>query len=192
MEIEKLIAGEVVKKELYEELTYSELEKTIDHIWSVLFVTGYLTQRGREGENTYLLAIPNREVHQIFVTQIREWFRETVEKNHSELDTFCSAFQNGDAATAKEGFTRYLQKTISIRDTYVQQAKKENFYHGMLLGLLSHMEEWLVFSNAESGEGYSDILVEIEEEGIGIVIEVKYGENGALDKACAEALKQIE
>ena len=151
-EIERLIAGEAIAKEIKQELTYNELDKTIDHLWSVLFTTGYLTQRGREEGRKYLLAIPNLEIRELFITQIREWFR----------------------------------------DTAVKKEKKEHFYHGILLGLLSHKENWLVRSNAESGEGYSDILVEVPETKIGVVIELKYAQEGKMDAACEEALRQIE
>lgn len=191
-EIEELIAGEAVWKEIHPELTYSELDKTIDNLWSVLFTTGYLTQRGKGDGNKYLLAIPNMEVRQIFVSQINEWFKDITQKDTPRLNAFCAAFQDADAKAIEEAFTGYLKKTISIRDTSVRKTKKENFYHGILLGLLSHMEDWSISSNAESGDGYSDILIEIAEQGIGIVIEVKYGENGMLDAACEEALEQIE
>lgn len=191
-EIESLIAGEAVWKEIHPELTYSELDKTIDNLWSVLFTTGYLTQHGKADGNKYLLAIPNREIRQIFVSQINEWFTETAQEDAPRLNAFCAAFKRGDTEAIEEAFTGYLKKTISIRDTNVRKTKKENFYHGILLGLLSCMEDWSISSNAESGDGYSDILIEIAEEDIGIVIEVKYGENGALDAACEEALKQIE
>lgn len=191
-EIERLIAGESVIKEVHQELTYKELDKTIDHLWSVLFMTGYLTQCGKAKEKKYELVIPNYEIRQIFVAQIREWFQENVKKDSSRLSDFCYAFTEGDAKKIEELFNAYLKKTISIRDTAVRKERKENFYHGILLGLLSHREDWVILSNAESGEGYSDIQIEIEEIGIGIVIEVKYAENNSLDAACQEALSQIE
>lgn len=191
-EIERLIAGETLSKEIHQELTYTDLDTTIANLWSVLFTTGYLTQRGKIQGNRYQLAIPNREIRQIFITQVKEWFSDIVRKDTPKLDAFCTAFFKGDASLIEEQFNSYLMKTISIRDTNVPKAKKENFYHGILLGLLSHMEDWLISSNAESGEGYSDILVEIEAEKIGIVIEVKYAEHHSLDAACKEALQQIE
>ena len=191
-EIERLIAGETLSKEIHQELTYKDLDTTIANLWSVLFTTGYLTQRGKIQGNRYQLAIPNREIRQIFITQVKEWFSDIVRKDTPKLDAFCTAFFKGDASLIEEQFNSYLMKTISIRDTNVPKAKKENFYHGILLGLLSHMEDWLISSNAESGEGYSDILVEIEAEKIGIVIEVKYAEHHSLDAACKEALQQIE
>lgn len=191
-EIERLIAGETLSKEIHQELTYKDLDTTIANLWSVLFTTGYLTQRGKIQGNRYQLAIPNREIRQIFITQVKEWFSDIVRKDTPKLDAFCTAFFKGDASLIEEQFNSYLMKTISIRDTNVPKAKKENFYHGILLGLLSHMEDWLISSNAESGEGYSDILVEIEAEKIGIVIEVKYAQHHSLDAACKEALQQIE
>lgn len=191
-EIEKLIAGETVVKPIRQELTYNELDSSIDHLWSVLFTTGYLTQRGKVGEEQYRLAIPNKEIRKIFVTQVQEWFQEAARLDTPKLDAFCAAFPRGDTKGIEELFNSYLRRTISIRDTGVRKEKKENFYHGILLGLLSHKEDWGIFSNAEAGDGYSDILVEIDTEQIGIVIEIKYAEENAFDAGCAEALKQIE
>lgn len=190
-EIEALVAGETVTHRIRQELTYRELYDNIDNLWSVLFTTGYLAQRGAEDADVYRLAIPNMEIRQIFVEQIQEWFREESRKDTPRLDAFCSAFLRGDADAVETQLNTYLRKTISIRDTAARKTKKENFYHGMLLGLLSHREDWIVTSNTESGDGYSDILVEAEDQGIGIVIEVKYAEEGKLDAACTEALEQI-
>ncbi len=190
-EIEALVAGETVTHRIRQELTYRELYDNIDNLWSVLFTTGYLAQRGAEDADVYRLAIPNLEIRQIFVEQIQEWFREESRKDTPRLDAFCSAFLRGDADAVETQLNTYLRKTISIRDTAARKTKKENFYHGMLLGLLSHREDWIVTSNTESGDGYSDILVEAEDQGIGIVIEVKYAEEGKLDAACTEALEQI-
>ena len=191
-EIEVLMAGETVTRRIRQELTYRELYDNIDNLWSVLFTTGYLTWRGTEGAGIYRLAIPNQEIRQIFVEQIQEWFQEEARKDTPRLDAFCAAFPQGDAETVEKQLNAYLRKTISIRDTAVQTAKKENFYHGILLGLLSHREDWIVVSNVESGDGYSDILVELEEEGIGIVVEVKYAPDGDLEQGCREAMEQIE
>lgn len=191
-EIEVLVAGEAVTHRVRQELTYRELYNNIDNLWSVLFTTGYLTQRGAEMTDVYQLAIPNLEIRQIFVEQIQEWFREESRKDTSRLDALCAAFLQADAEAVETQFNAYLRKTISIRDTAVRKAKKENFYHGILLGLLSHREDWIVTSNAESGDGYSDILVEAEEESVGIVIEVKYAENGNFEKGCRDALEQID
>lgn len=191
-EIEQLIAGESIVKEIRQELTYNELDKSVGHLWSVLFTTGYLTQKGRLDSKRYRLAIPNREIWELFLTQIREWFQDTTSENVMKLDKFCRAFPDGNAEIIEELLNDYLWNTISIRDTAVAKERKENFYHGILLRLLSHMENWLVKSNQESGEGYSDILVEVPESRTGVVIEMKYAQGGLLDTACAEALQQIE
>ena len=189
-EIELLIDGESIRKEIKEELTYRELYQNIENIWSVLFTTGYLTKQGKMEGNACRLVIPNREIRQIFVEQIREWFQEEARKDEVKLDAFCEAFASGDAELAERQFNAYLKKTISIRDTAVRKEKKENFYHGILLGLLSHRGDWDVSSNAESGTGYSDILVETEDD-LGIVIEIKYASDGNLEAGCREALEQI-
>lgn len=191
-DIEHLIAGEEIIKEVHQELTYSELDSTIENLWSVLFTTGYLTSRGRAEDDRLRLAIPNKEIRNLFIRQIREWFKDTVRKDTSKLDCFCNAFPIGNVSVIEELLNEYLWTTISIRDTAVPYGKKENFYHGILLGLLSHREEWRIISNAESGIGYSDILAEIFENRVGIVIEVKYAEDGDLETSCKEALKQIE
>lgn len=191
-EIEQLIAGETIVKEIRPELTYNELDRTIDNLWSVLFTTGYLTQRGRVQGNAYRLAIPNMEVRELFVRQIKEWFNESSSEDSSRLNAFCEAFPTGDVKTIENQFNDYLWNSISIRDTFVPKACKENFYHGILLGLLQYKENWLVRSNAESGEGYSDILVEVPESRTGVVIELKYAAGDKLDLGCIEALAQIE
>lgn len=189
-EIEKLISGEEIVKEIRQELTYSELDSSIENLWSVLFTTGYLTQRGQVGTDTFKLAIPNLEIRRLFIKQIREWFRETSQSDGETLNEFCNAFPRQNPKKIEELFGDYLWNTISIRDT--APAKKENFYHGILLGLLGYKSNWLIKSNAESGIGYSDILVEVPDNRTGIVIELKYAENGNMDAACEEALKQIE
>ncbi|MDE6896902.1 MAG: PD-(D/E)XK nuclease domain-containing protein, partial [Lachnospiraceae bacterium] len=178
-------------KRIHQELTYRDLYKDVEHLWSVLFATGYLTQRKKRDKDEYGLVIPNLEIRQIFVDQIREWFQEEVRKDTPMLDAFCRAFLEADVSNIEKSFNQYLGRTISIRDTNVRKVKKENFYHGILLGLLSHREDWDIDSNAESGNGYSDILVEAEED-TGFVIEIKYSEEEKLDKGCKEALKQIE
>lgn len=190
-EIERLIEGAGIKKEIHQELTYRDFDADIDHLWSLLFMTGYLTQCGEDDSGMTELVIPNREIHWIFVQQIRRWFKEETRKNMPRLEGFCKAFQENDVSAIEEGFTAYLRKTISIRETSVRKEKKENFYHGLLLGLFGNMAGWKVRSNAESGDGYSDITVEVEEGEIGIVIEVKYAENARFDAACKKALKQI-
>ena len=191
-EIEQLIAGEEIVKEIRQELTYDELDKTIDNLWSVLFTTGYLTQRGRVDGRCYRLAIPNREIRELFITQIREWFKDSVGRDKTTLDDFAAARLRGDESQVEKIFGDYLWNTISIRDTAVSKERKENFYHGILLGLFGFMDNWIVKSNVESGIGYSDILIEAFDCRVGIVIEVKYAEDGNLDAACKKALEQIE
>ena len=191
-EIEQLIAGETVERIVRQELTYREMYDSIENVWSVLFSTGYLTKRGEPDGKKLKLAIPNTEVRNIFIEQISEWFQDTARKDGATLDAFCDAFKNGDAAKAEAQFQAYLKKTISIRDTFVKKERKENFYHGILVGLFGYKDSWDISSNQESGEGYTDILVEIEDEDIGIVIEVKYADNGDLEAACREAVEQIE
>lgn len=191
-EIEGLVAGECIIKELHQELTYEDMYQTVDNIWSVLFTTGYLTQRGRLEGNIFRLAIPNREIRNIFTTQIMQLFRENVKKDGELLNRFCEALENGNTESAEKCFGEYLRKTISIRDTSVRKEMKENFYHGVLLGILGIKENWIVRSNRESGEGYSDILIETDDTAMGIVIEMKYAEDGNLQKAAEKALKQIE
>ena len=190
-EIENLISGETVIKEIKQELTYNELDKSIENLWSILFTTGYLTQRERIDSRKLRLAIPNREIKELFELQIREWFQEKSSEDVKKLDKLCMAFPDGDAETIEDLFNDYLWNTISIRDTAVK-GRKENFYHGVLLGLLSHMENWAVWSNIESGEGYCDILLEVPENRVGVVIEMKYAQEDKMEAACTEALKQIE
>lgn len=191
-EIEKLIAGESIEKELRQELTYPELYTSIDNLWSVLFTTGYLTQNGNPEGEIFRLCIPNLEIRNIFTRQVMDWFKDTVRQDGEALQRFCEALKNGDAAGVERQLGAYLKKTISIRDTFVRKQSKENFYHGILLGILGFKETWGVYSNRESGGGYSDILVEIDEEELGIVIEIKYPDNGDLAAGCSAALAQIE
>lgn len=190
-EIEDLVAGEVIEKEIHQELTYKDMYRSIDNIWSVLFTTGYLTQRGKPDRKRFPLAIPNMEIREIFTDQIMELFKEDLRKNGEAVNAFCDALKNGDASQAETRFGEYLRRTISIRDTFVKKKLKENFYRGILLGLLGFQDTWGISSNKESGDGYSDILVEIDWEGTGIVIEMKYAEDGNLEAACKEALEQI-
>ena len=191
-ELERLLAGETVVKTIRQELTYNELDTTIDNLWSILFTTGYLTWQGRAEDGSYKLVIPNLEIRDLFVTQIMEWFHEASQQDTSRIDSFCEAFPAADREAVEKGFSDYLWQMISIRDTFSQKERKENFYHGILLGLLRYKENWIIKSNEESGEGYSDILLEIPESRTGVVIEVKYAERDMLDKMCAEALEQIE
>ena len=191
-EIERLIAGEYIEKEISQELTYDEIDKSIANLWSVLFTTGYLTKQGVTDDGKVRLSIPNREIKNLFIKKIREWFSDTTANDGKTLEQFCNAFVDKDTEKIEELFGDYLWNTISIRDTAVAKDKKENFYHGILLGLLGYKASWLIKSNTESGTGYSDILVEVPKNRTGIVIELKYAENGDMDAACDEALKQIE
>lgn len=193
-EIERLIAQESIRRPVNQELTYNELDNSIENLWSVLFTTGYLTQRGRYGEGAeqqYDLVIPNREIRSLFVIQIQAWFKEASRGDVSRLEQFCRAFLQGDAERIEELLDGYLWSSISIRDTAVRTVKKENFYHGMLLGLLQYEDSWIIKSNAESGEGYSDILIRTPER-IGVLIEVKYVQDGSLERGCTVAMEQIE
>ncbi len=191
-DIERLVAGETIIKEIHQELTYPEIYQTVDNIWSLLFTTGYLTQRGKAEGRQMKLAIPNLAVRDVFVTQIMDFFKENVREDGDTLNRFCDALQHGDAETVEQIFAEYLRKTISIRDTAVRTDMKENFYHGILLGILGVKNRWGISSNREMGEGYADILAEPDTGDMGIIIEVKYAHDGDLDAACKEALKQIE
>ena len=190
-EIERLVAGEIIIKEIHQELTYPEIYQTIDNIWSLLFTTGYLTQRGKAEGRQMKLAIPNLEIRDIYVTQIMEFFKENVRKDGDTLNRFCNALQKGDAEVVEKVFTEYLRRSISIRDTFIKKDMKENFYHGVLVGILGVKDRWGISSNREMGEGYADILAEPDTGDMGIIIEVKYAYDGDLDAACKEALKQI-
>lgn len=190
-EIELLISGGIVWKKIRQELTYRDIDSKIDNLWSILFTTGYLTQCGKDDGSMTGLVIPNKEVRWIFEEQIQDWFEEETKRDAQMLKNFCRAFEENDTAAIEKGFTSYLRKTISIRDNNVKKEMKENFYHGILLGLFAGMEGWKVKSNPEAGEGYCDISVEVENKEIGIIIEVKYAENASFDHGCKEALRQI-
>ena len=189
-EIEALIAGEEIEKEICQELTYQDMYANIENIWSVLFMTGYMTYHGKPENNRFCLAIPNLEIRNIFTTQIMEYFRKNVQADGKTLKRFCDALEQGDAETVEEILQQYLKKTISIRDTFVQKQMKENFYHGILLGILGIKERWAVSSNRESGDGYSDIVVETENSEKGMILELKYAQDGNLEQACRKALAQ--
>lgn len=190
-EIENLVAGEVIEKEIHQELTYKDMYTSVDNLWSVLFTTGYLTQKAKPEDNRFQLAIPNMEIRNIFTTQIMDFFKENVPKNRAALSEFCEALKNGDAENVEKQLTEYLRRTISIRDTFVKKQMKENFFHGILLGILSFGDTWSVSSNREAGDGYSDILVETDDGETGIILELKYADDGNLDTACKKALEQI-
>ena len=190
-DVEHLINGETITKAIRQELTYREVEDSIDNIWSVLYSTGYLTCRRRVPGKKMELALPNREVRELFIELVKDWFEETTQADSGRINRFCVAFSAGDTDTIQDMLNDYLWDSISVRDTAVRINMKENFYHGMLLGLLQNQDSWLVKSNAETGEGYSDISIQTPER-TGIVIELKYADDGNLEKACGEALKQIE
>lgn len=190
-EMERLIGGEIVQKEIHEEMTYHDLYADMGNVWSVLFMTGYLTQRGRADGNLYNLVIPNREIRNIFTEQIMKMFQEQAEQDGETLGRFCDALEQGNAEEVERCFTGYMRKTVSIRDTFVRKATKENFYHGMLIGLLGFKEGWTVMSNREAGDGFSDIQVLIDDAETGIVIEVKYAQDGDLEAECQKALTQM-
>ena len=192
-EIERLIAGEAIEKAVRLELTYGEVDNSIDNLWSVLFTTGYLTQAGRVERGVYKLIIPNREVREVFVFQIQEWFKNTVVRDEKPMQAFCQAFLDGNAEEIQRRLTIILGKMISILDTKAKDDQKENFYHGLLLGLLRSEPNWLILSNVESGEGFSDILIEPEDPDAGMVIEVKYSPTLAgMENACQAAMAQIK
>jgi hypothetical protein len=192
-ELERLVSGNVVRKRINETITYKELYSTIDNLWSTLFMTGYLTQRGSEDDGRYRLVIPNREIRNIVTDNILSLFQDEVKKDGQMANAFCQVLMEGKEKEVERLLTAYMGKTISIRDTFVRKSIKENFYHGILLGILSFKTGWEVSSNRESGTGFSDILIEIDDSDIGIVIEVKYSDDeDQLEKDCKEALKQIK
>lgn len=191
MELEQLVNGGIVQKEINSELTYKELYSSIDNLWSTLFMTGYLTQRGESSGNRYNLVIPNREIRNIITNHILKMFKENVKDDGKTVSDLCDALLNKNPEKVELIFTEYMKKTISIRDTFARKPTKENFYHGLLLGILGFKENWSVMSNRESGDGFGDILIRIEDEDVGIVIEVKYADDGNLQGECEKALQQI-
>ena len=191
-EIERLIAGESIEKSVRMELTYDEIDNSIDNLWSILFTTGYLTQQGKTGRNIYQLVIPNREIREVYIIQIQEWFKNTVLHNTEPVKELLQAFENGDAGIIQKRLTGILANTISIFDTKARNEEKEIFYHGILLGLLRCEPDWLIQSNVESGDGLVDILIEPEDPDAGIIIELKYAQTyDGLEKACERAMNQI-
>lgn len=190
-EIEQLIGGGTIAKTLRQELTCRDVEDSIDNVWSVLYSTGYLTLKERLNGKQVKLALPNREVRELFIDLVKEWFQETTLADSARIHRFCAAFPAEDVSTIQDMLHDYLWDSISVRDTAVRMNRKENFYHGMVLGLLQSQGSWRVQSNDETGTGYSDISISTRER-TGIVIEIKYANDGNLDGACAEALKQIE
>ncbi len=192
-EIEQLMAGGTIEKEIKPELTYRDLDNSIDNLWSVLFTTGYLTWVKRVTAKVYQLKIPNAEIHDLFASEIMEWFQDRSRADQSEAWKLCREFLNGDPEAIQKRLNRILAQTISILDTAAREEQKENFYHGILLGLLRSSADWLIVSNAESGDGFSDILIEPEDPDTGIIIEVKYASGiRELEKACGNAIRQIK
>ena len=192
-EVEELLNGGEITKSIKQELTYREIDDSAENVWSVLYSTGYLTGRHVEHADADLfrLWIPNGEIRKLFSDLVQVWFRQMTRSDSARINRFCAAFPEGDVETIQEMLHDYLWDSISVRDTAVRTNMKENFYHGMLLGLLRSQGSWLVKSNAETGEGYSDISIQTPDR-IGIVIELKYADDGNLEAACKEALKQIE
>ena len=186
-EVEELLNGGQITKRVKQELTYREIDDSVENVWSVLYSTGYLTGRHieREDADIFRLWIPNGEIRKLFYDLVEDWFSEVTRSDTTRISRFCTAFPAGDADTIQEMLGDYLWDSISVRDTAVR------FYHGMLLGLLQNQDSWLVKSNAETGEGYSDISIQTPER-LGIVMELKYADDGNLEKACGEALRQIE
>ncbi len=196
-EIEALISGEYVEKALNPELTYTDFDSKEPgtqqtYLWSVLFAAGYLTDAEEPNGRIHKLVIPNKEILGIYEEKIRSWFETKSTGNTEKWHRFCSAFRDGDGEAVQNIFNEFMNDSISIRDTYIRKEMKENFYHGLLLGLLKADGTWIVKSNAESGVGYTDIKLTIPSSKTGCVIEVKYAENGKFDAACKEAMTQID
>ena len=190
-EIEQLIAGSAVGKRVRLDLTYDEIDRSIDNIWSVLFTTGYLTQAGVSADGIYKLVIPNKEICEVFVLKIQEWFKTVVDSNQASAEKINQGFLVGNSEVIQQELTMFLTETISILDTKARDEQKENFYHGILLGILKNYSGWAVKSNRESGDGFADILVKPQNPDAGIIIEVKYAHSFKdLEYACESALKQ--
>ncbi len=191
-EIERLINGEAIEKELRLELTYEEIDQSIENLWSVLFTTGYLTQTGRPKDGAYRLIIPNREVREVFRLQINEWFKKSIFSNTERLTAFWKAFEEGDTEGVEQYLNRILSNSISVFDTKARREEKESSYHNLLVGILTGNADWLVKSNVEAGEGFADIIVETDDPDAGIVVELKYTKNfDELKAASQKALDQI-
>lgn len=192
-EIERLVSGETIEKQVSLELTYDEIDTTIDNLWSVLFTTGYLTQTGMTESGAYKLVIPNKEVREVYKLQIQEWFKRTVMSNTEQLKNFWKAFDGGDTKAVENYLNRTLSNSISVFDTKARDEEKESSYHTILVGLLVGNADWLVKSNVEAGDGFADIIVETEDFAAGIIIELKYSKTfSGMDKACEKAITQIK
>lgn len=191
-EIERLINGEAIEKELRLDLTYEEVDQSIENLWSVLFTTGYLTQSGRNEDGAYRLIIPNREVREVFRLQINEWFKKSIFSNTERLTAFCKAFEEGDTEGVEQYLNRVLSNSISVFDTKARKEEKESSYHNLLVGILTGNADWLVKSNVEAGEGFADIIVETDDPDAGIVAELKYTKNfDDMKMTCQKAIDQI-
>lgn len=190
-DLERLVNGEIVEKDIREDLTYNELYASMDNLWSTLFMAGYLTHKGRVDTKRFRLAVPNREIRNIITEHVLALFKQNVEKDGQLLNDFCTALSDGHTDEVERLFSEYMKKTISVRDTFARKELKENFYHGLLLGILGFKAGWSVMSNRESGNGFSDIMIMIDDAEIGIVIEVKYAESHDLEAVCKDALKQM-
>lgn len=191
-EIERLINGEAIEKELRLDLTYEEVDQSIENLWSVLFTTGYLTQSGRNENGAYRLIIPNREVREVFRLKINEWFKKSIFSNTERLTTFWKAFEEGDTEGVEQYLNRILSNSISVFDTKARKEEKESSYHNLLVGILTGNADWLVKSNVEAGEGFADIIVETDDPDAGIVAELKYTKNfDDMKMTCQKAIDQI-
>lgn len=192
-EVEELLNGGRITKRIKQELTYRDIDDSTENVWSVLYAAGYLTGTHVEQADAdiFRLWVPNREICKLFYELVENWFRMVTRSDTARINRFCAAFPKEDAPAIQDMLHDYLWDSISVRDTAVRRNMKENFYHGMLLGLLRSQDSWLVRSNAEMGEGYSDISIQTPDR-IGIVIELKYADDGNLEAACSKALKQIE
>ena len=191
-EIEQLIAGNAIEKMLRLDLTYDEIDNSIENLWSVLFTTGYLTQAGMTEDGAYRLVIPNREICEVFKLQIQEWFKKSIFSNTEQLTAFWKAFEEGNTDGVEMYLNRIMSNSISVFDIKTGEGKKEISYHNLLVGILTGNADWLVKSNVEAGEGFADIIVETEDPNAGIVVELKYTKDyDEMEQACRAALDQI-
>lgn len=191
-EIEQLIAGNAIEKTLRLDLTYDEIDNSIENLWSVLFTTGYLTQTGMTEDGAYRLVIPNREIREVFKLQIQEWFKKSIFSNTEQLTAFWKAFEEGNTDGVEMYLNRIMSNSISVFDIKTGEGKKEISYHNLLVGILTGNADWLVKSNVEAGEGFADIIVETEDPNAGIIVELKYTKNyDEMEQACKAALDQI-
>ena len=192
-EIEQLIMGNAVEKRIRLDLTYDEINQRIENMWSVLFTTGYLTQTGSETDERYRLVIPNKEVREVFILQIREWFEQVIANDRASTEKINRGFLEGKTEDIQQELTMFLGETISILDTRARNEEKEIFYHGILLGILKNNSGWAVKSNRESGNGFADILIKPKNPDTGIILELKYARSiNDLDQVCERALNQIK